>query len=108
MPFTPILPAVLPVVAELGGRALVDEDGAAAALSEACSGSAAPLGELVVWVWTFDSPMEQVLLVDHPGFDRLLPPGGRVERGEHPPTRPVGSCSKRRDCSPSSATRPRR
>jgi 8-oxo-dGTP diphosphatase len=82
--FHPILPADLPEVVDLARRALVDEDGAAARLCVAASGGEVPAAELVVWAWVFSPTREHVLLVDHPRFGVLLPPGGRVDPGESP------------------------
>ena len=44
----------------------------------------APVGEIVVWAWTFSPDRRHVLLVDHPRFGCWLPPAGRVRPGEHP------------------------
>ena len=84
MSFRPIVPGHLPRLAELAAEAVVAEGDARAALVEACSGAAVPAGEVVVWAWTFDAAFTHTLLVDHPGHDALLPPGGRLERDEHP------------------------
>lgn len=84
--WAPALPAPLPTVPALLDHVVADEGGAAAGLRRACAGddpSVLP-GELVVWAWVFDPPIEHVVLVDHPKHDLLLPPGGRADAGEDP------------------------
>lgn len=84
--WAPALPAPLPTVPALLDHVVVDDDGAAAGLRRATAGddpSVLP-GELVVWAWVFDPPVEHVVLVDHPKHDLLLPPGGRADPGEDP------------------------
>lgn len=82
----PVLPAALPAALAAIGPQSLDEGGAAAGLRRACSGPdpAVLPGELVVWAWVYDPPIEHVLLVDHPKHDCLLPPGGRAGVGEDP------------------------
>ena len=82
--FRPILPGLLPRVEVLVAETIVDEDGAVELLQAACRGAEVPPGELVVWAWVFDRELRHVVLVDHPRYDQLLPPGGRVEDGEDP------------------------
>lgn len=84
--WAPALPALLPTVPALLEHVVVDEDGAAAGLRRATAGDDPFVlpGELVVWAWVFDPPIEHVLLVDHPKHDLLLPPGGRADPGEEP------------------------
>ncbi|HEX7167762.1 MAG TPA: NUDIX hydrolase [Acidimicrobiales bacterium] len=84
MGFHPVLPAEWPELASIGRSAVVVEGDAVGALEQACSGAEVPRGELVVWAWAFDRAFERVVLVDHPRFGALLPPGGRVEPGEDP------------------------
>lgn len=84
MSFHPVLPTSNPLVTALAQSALVEEADARSALVHASSGAAAPPGELVVWAWTFDPLFRFTLVVDHPRFGCLLPPGGRVELGEDP------------------------
>jgi len=84
MSFCQIFPTSDPALAALARAALVAEDDARSALVEASSGAVVPPGELIAWTWTFDRSFSSTLLVDHQRFDALMPPGGRVEVGEHP------------------------
>lgn len=85
MGFHPVLPTMSSLLVELAKAADVSVDGARDALVEASSGNPdVPVGELVVWTWTFDPVFVETLVVDHPRFDQLLPPGGRVEVDEDP------------------------
>ena len=79
-----VFPTTSPLLARLAALAEVSEDGAREAMASAASGGRVPPGELVVWAWTFDSSYSQTLLLDHPRFGQLLPPGGRAEPGEDP------------------------
>ena len=82
----PVLPGYVPGVDAALGAVVVDEDGASIRLRRAAAGDDPTLlpGELIVWAWVFDPDVEHVLLVAHPRFQRLLPPGGRVNPQEDP------------------------
>ena len=84
MPFVPTFPCRSATLVEMATTAVVAEGDSRDALRVAASGASVPLGELVVWAWVFDGAFERTLLVHHPRFRRLLPPGGRVEVGEDP------------------------
>jgi 8-oxo-dGTP pyrophosphatase MutT (NUDIX family) len=85
--FVPVLPGDLPLVAAAVEGVVADEAGAGEKLRRACRGVdvAVPPGELVVWAWVFDPDVTHVVLVDHPNWSSLLPPGGRFDPGEHDP-----------------------